>query len=299
MAGSDEDICLSIVICTYNGADDIRECLISLTEQDFNREYEIIVVDDGSVDTTVRQAKMVEDERIRIISKPKNEGLSAARNTGWKQAEGEVVAYIDDDAVAPSNWARQIYDRYKEGVDGVGGYPETYYNNIYGEYEVGRTRFIYGPNAENVEGAGGMNMSFRREVLSEVGGFDERFTHIGDDGDINRRLLKEGKNLVVDPSITVQHKFPTTFTNFCRAKFHRGLGEALERMKYGNNSLLRVAIKSILSIGSLPVAVSEGHGINKNSNSGNLLVFTILSYIHIVFYRIGVFYYLLAESYDG
>jgi glycosyltransferase involved in cell wall biosynthesis len=298
MPGSDGDICLSVVVCTYNGEDDIRECLTALTDQDFDQRYEIIVVDDGSTDSTVEQARLVKDERLRIISKSQNEGLSAARNTGWKKAEGEIVAYIDDDAVATSEWIRQIYERYDKDVHGVGGYPESYHDDIYGEYEVARTRLIYGSNAENVEGAGGMNMSFRRKVLSEINGFDEKFTHIGDDSDINRRLINNDNNLVVDPSIIVNHKFPTTFTSFCRAKFHRGLGEALESMKYGDQSILRVGVHAVLSIAALPTAISEGSGIKKHTDSGNMILFVIISYIHIILYRTGVLYYSLAESYE-
>jgi glycosyltransferase involved in cell wall biosynthesis len=298
MAGSDGDICLSVVVCTYNGEDDIRECLTALTEQDFDQRYEIIVVDDGSTDSTVEQARLVKDERIRIISKSQNEGLSAARNSGWEKAEGEIVAYIDDDAVATSEWVRQIYEKYDEDVHGVGGYPESYHDDIYGEYEVARTRLIYGPNAENVEGAGGMNMSFRREVLSEISGFDEQFTHIGDDSDINRRLINNGKKLVVDPSIIVHHKFPTTFTGFCRAKFHRGLGEALESMKYGDQSILQACTKAVLSIVALPTAISEGYSAKKHTHSVDIILFVILSYIHIILYRTGVLFYLITESYE-
>src|SRR5438067_3786880 len=84
---------ISVVVCSYNGARTIRDCLDGL-EQLAYPDYEVIVVDDGSTDSTAAIACQYDYRLIRT----ENRGLSNARNTGLKAATGEIVAYIDDDA---------------------------------------------------------------------------------------------------------------------------------------------------------------------------------------------------------
>src|SRR5439155_3962663 len=83
----------SVVVCTHNGARTLGWCLEGTLELDYPN-YEVIVVDDGSTDDSARVA---EDAGVRVIS-TENRGLASARNTGYEAADGEIVAYIDDDA---------------------------------------------------------------------------------------------------------------------------------------------------------------------------------------------------------
>src|SRR5256885_7347817 len=87
------------VLCSYNGARTIRDCLDGL-EQLAYPDYEVIVVDDGSTDSTAAIACQYDYRLIRT----ENRGLSNARNTGLKAATGEIVAYIDDDAYPDPHW---------------------------------------------------------------------------------------------------------------------------------------------------------------------------------------------------
>src|SRR3989475_1743465 len=84
---------ISVVVCSYNGARTIRDCLNGL-EQLAYPDYEVVVVDDGSTDSTAAIACQYDYRLIRT----ENRGLSNARNTGLKAATGEIVAYLDDDA---------------------------------------------------------------------------------------------------------------------------------------------------------------------------------------------------------
>ena len=84
----------SVVVCTYNGSGTINSCLKDLLALDYP-DYEVIVVDDGSTDST---AAIVGEYPVRLI-RTANEGLSSARETpGLAAASGEIVAYLDDDA---------------------------------------------------------------------------------------------------------------------------------------------------------------------------------------------------------
>jgi len=100
---------VSVIIPAYNAERWIDETLRSVRTQT-HRNMEIIVVDDGSSDSTVAIARChaAEDPRLRIIEQP-NAGVAAARNTGWRSSLGELLAFVDaDDLWAPTKIERQI-----------------------------------------------------------------------------------------------------------------------------------------------------------------------------------------------
>jgi hypothetical protein len=95
---------MSVVICTYNGARTLRECLEGVTRLDYP-DFEVIVVIDGSTD---QSAKIASEFPFRIVHCQKNGGLSNARNIGMHEATGEIVAYLDDDAYPDPLWLRRL-----------------------------------------------------------------------------------------------------------------------------------------------------------------------------------------------
>ena len=134
--------------------------------------FEVIVVNDGSTDDT---PQIVNEYPVRLISTP-NRGLSNARNTGCREARGEIVAYIDDDAYPDPHWLLYLSYAYQTtdhaGIGGPNIAPEgdgpiakCVANAPGGPVHVLLTDDI----AEHIPGC---NMSFRRDVLLEIGGFD-------------------------------------------------------------------------------------------------------------------------------
>jgi len=108
---------VSVVVCSYNGAPTIRDTLEGLQRLEYP-DFEVIVVNDGSTDDT---AKIAAEYDVKLIS-TENRGLSAARNTGWQNATGEIVAYIDDDAYPDPHWLHYVAHRFMTGEwVGVGG----------------------------------------------------------------------------------------------------------------------------------------------------------------------------------
>lgn len=296
MTDGSDDLAVSAVVCTYNGSELIEECIESLLSQSFDHSYEVVIVDDGSTDGTAELVQGIDSARLRLIEHDRNRGLAAARNTGWQSTDGTIVAYIDDDAIAPQDWLQSLYEGYDEDIDGVGGYPAEYGDSHIDRYEVTRTEVIYGKEGEDVEGAGGMNMSFRRSVLSDIGGFDDQFTHIADDADLNRRLLDEGYTLRVDPSIRVYHMFPRGIVDFARKKFKRGLGPALMHSKYGNLNVGRMLLSAAIHPFFLPYSGLEAYRYWSHAEDAELLWFSILTYLDNVFTSLGIMYYLWQTS---
>ena len=90
----------SVVVCAYNAADTIDDCLTALERQSYP-DFEIIVVNDGSRDATGAIARQY--PKARVIDIP-NGGLSAARNVGIANATGEIVAYTDADVRVDPDW---------------------------------------------------------------------------------------------------------------------------------------------------------------------------------------------------
>ncbi len=95
---------ISVVVCTRNGAGTLQECLAALQRQN-DSNYEVLVVDDGSTDTTPEIAR--EFPYAQYHSQP-HSGLSAARNLGAQRATGEIIAYTDDDCVPDEDWLQHL-----------------------------------------------------------------------------------------------------------------------------------------------------------------------------------------------
>ncbi|MEM3663739.1 MAG: glycosyltransferase family A protein [Candidatus Jordarchaeales archaeon] len=115
---------LSVIVPTYNSYDSISECINSLLTQKTSREYEVIIVDDGSKDDFLKiLEKLTENnEKIKLIKK-RHEGPSKARNTGILHAKGDIVVFTDSDCKADPYWLEEIaktYEMHPE-VTGVGG----------------------------------------------------------------------------------------------------------------------------------------------------------------------------------
>lgn len=122
---------ISVILCTYNRADLLATALQTLCEQSLDkREYEVIVVDNNSADETrqVAEAFCRDYANVRYVFETR-QGLSHARNRGWREARGEYVAYTDDDCKLPSQWlavAKQVIEEISPGV--LGGPYFAFYN---------------------------------------------------------------------------------------------------------------------------------------------------------------------------
>lgn len=105
---------ISVIICTRNRAQLLAQALESLETQTLSEdEFEVVVVDNGSTDSTHAVAT---EHAVRYVYE-KTTGLSQARNTGWKHAHGEYIAFLDDDAVAGTKWLQKILESFQMTTD--------------------------------------------------------------------------------------------------------------------------------------------------------------------------------------
>lgn len=221
---------INVVVCSYNGAATIEKTLTALANLDYPN-YEVIVVNDGSTDATEQIAKQYPFKLISTV----NEGLSSARNTGYRAGCGEIVVYIDDDAYPEREWLRYIALTYiHNDVIAVGGpnYPvpndgviaDCVANAPGNPMEVMLTDDI----AEHIPGC---NMSFTRWALDAVGGFDTRFRTAGDDVDICWRVQELG-DIGFQPAAFNWHHRRNSVSAYLKQQRGYGVAEALLEKKW-------------------------------------------------------------------
>lgn len=118
-----EQMMLSVIVPAYNSEKYIKDCILSIVKQDVDFSYEVIVVNDGSTDSTrsVVRSISLEEPKVRLIDQ-NNQGFSGARNTGINEARGHLLAFVDsDDVLAQGHLAALVSDYIKGGVDYVNG----------------------------------------------------------------------------------------------------------------------------------------------------------------------------------
>jgi GT2 family glycosyltransferase len=184
------------------------------------RPDEVILVDSNSTDGTERLRKRFPIRYVSISERNRER----ARNVGISQASGDVVIFLDDDVVVHRDWLNRITEPYGDRkVGGVGGrvvpygrlesfHVKTRWNKVGRVFESGLVIGNFDvplSAAIEVDSLIGCNMSFRKDVLLKVGGFDGNYLGTGyrDDTDICMRVRRLGYQLMYQPKALVWHKF--------------------------------------------------------------------------------------------
>lgn len=221
----------SVVVCTYNGSRTLTACLEAIQRLKYP-SFEVIVVDDGSVDRTPLLAGQFD---VRLIRIP-NGGLSNARNVGWEVAKGELVAYLDDDAAPDEHWllylALAFQDSYFAGVGGPNiAWPNSGWLADCVEHAPGNPTHVLLTDFE-AEHLPGCNMAFRKDCLAAVGGFDKQFRIAGDDVDLCWRLQERGWKLGFHSAATVWHRRRNSLRGYWKQQLNYGKAEAMLERKW-------------------------------------------------------------------
>ncbi|MGB1249197.1 MAG: glycosyltransferase [Candidatus Promineifilaceae bacterium] len=213
----------SIVVCTYNRARYVQAYLPTALTQAFDPTcYEVIVVDNNSSDNTrpVVEQLQTQHPHLRYCFEPK-QGLSHARNAGWRAANGRYIAYLDDECRVAGDWltrAATIVDQYAPVVFGgdVGAFYESQRPRWWREAYSADFCHTYGAPARWLSDGKcvvGGNMFVQREALEHVNGFDPNFgmhgdtVHFGEEDDLVARLSNHHQMPFVyyDSELSVSH----------------------------------------------------------------------------------------------
>ena len=174
---------ISIVLPTYNGEEDIEECLESLEKQTF-KDFELIIIDDGSEDNT---RKLLDSLGYKYYKNEQNLGFAKTLNKGIRLSEGEYILILDQDMVFEKDYLLKMIEKNNDFVSGRMYYYHqkdkirgfnlkvnllTGRSTLIGRNQIDRGQFN---NIKNIQSMGGGCFIFKREVANKIGLFDENF----------------------------------------------------------------------------------------------------------------------------
>jgi len=223
---------VSVVVACYNGERTLKTCLESLGRLNYPA-YEVILVDDGSTDSTPEIARAFPN--VRYVRED-NYGLSVARNTGIAAATGEIVAFTDADCRADEDWLHYLVGALQSGgYVCVGGHnllpPDDSWIAAAVLVSPGGPAHVMLTDSE-AEHVPGCNMAFYKWALEEIGGFDPVFTRAGDDVDVCWRLRERSYRIAFSPAGFVWHYRRSNIKAYLQQQAGYGEAEALLMRKH-------------------------------------------------------------------
>ncbi len=244
---------ISVIMCAYTQERwlDLQQAIESINDQTIQPNEVILVIDHNPELLKAAQATF---RGVNVIENSGVKGLSAARNSGLARSTGEIVAFIDEDAIADANWLETLLHSYDDpGVMGVGGevrpmwgatppawFPEEY------NWVVGCSYKGLPTTTSPVRNPIGCNMSFRRNAIDCAGGFRIGIGRIGKiplgceetELAIRIRQLAPDSIYLFNPKAAVYHKVPqwrTRWTYFVSRCYAEGRSKALVTLFVGAN----------------------------------------------------------------
>ena len=251
------DPVVSVVICAYTEArwDDLLAAIDSIRVQRDRVPLEIIVVIDHN--PALLERICAEGADLRVTENGEQQGLSGARNSGLRLATGEIVAFMDDDAMANPDWLERLVAAYHDpAVAGAGGTIDPIWETsrprwwpVEFDWVVGCTYRGMPEGRAVVRNMIGCNMSFRRDLLQELGGFVHGIGRIGtrplgaEETELSIRLGRRwpDRTIVYEPAAGVRHRVPAsraTFRYFRARCYAEGLSKAMVAKLVGAGNAL-------------------------------------------------------------
>ncbi len=268
---------ISVIISSYNRADYIINAIASLYNQTISKDrYEIIVVDNNSTDNTESLCRKYiaehADANIRFL-KESSQGSSYSRNAGARAASGDLLTFIDDDAVAFPDFLERITDFFTlhPEAGGMGGriipkyipsepaWMSYYVSSLVANFDYSKVVTEFSANRYPFE----PNMTVTREAFFAIDGFDTSLPgvvgklRIGGEGkDFFFRMKAKGYRIFYDPSVKVHHVVEVkklTSEYLYRVASGQGRGERVRVMKIGKRAYYKKTAEYVLKLGAAVV----------------------------------------------
>jgi glycosyltransferase involved in cell wall biosynthesis len=265
---------LSIIICSYNRASYISDALTSLYGQSSGLDdFEVIIVDNNSIDNTkevyAQWRQTNTNGQFTFISETK-QGASFARNTGAAIAKGEWVCFMDDDAVATTDYVKNIIKHIQDQpfIVGFGGriipkyipgepkWMSYYVSSLVGNFDYASTACAFENGKYPLES----NMIVKKSVYDQIGGFNVNLPgvvgtlRIGGEGkELFYKIIALGHTIYYDPSICVHHVVEVkklTSEYMYRVASGIGRGEKTRTLNISNGAYSMKILEYLLKLGA-------------------------------------------------
>lgn len=237
---------VTVVVLNYNGLEHLEPCFHSLMALDYPAQrLELLLVDNGSSDGSVAFMKK-RFPAVRLIRNERNLGFAGGNNVGVRAAQGELVAFLNNDMRVEPHWLRELVAPFKAGTDvaAVGGKILSWDGkridfaaaamNIFGYgYQLGAGQRADDDSAEvrPMLFVCGGNMAVRRQAYLDAGGFDDDYFAYYEDADLGWRLWVLGQQVLFTPKAIAYHRHHGTA---------RHLADEKRRLLYERNALYTI-----------------------------------------------------------
>jgi len=227
----------SVIIPAYNAEKTLQTCLDALMQQTRIPD-EILVVDDGSTDST----KTIADAYSLVtVLAQKNQGPAKARNAGATRANGDVIVFLDSDCAPEKNWLNEMLQPFEnEKVAGVQGAYRSQQPSLVAQFDQADIEYRYErmKRVKKLDWIGSYSAAYKRKIFLDEKGFDETFPKAsGEDAELSYRLAEKGFVLVFAPKAIVFHTHPEKLLHYLRVKFFRAYWRTRMYLKHPHKSV--------------------------------------------------------------
>lgn len=228
---------ISIVLNVYNAEKTIDSFLNSLEKQTF-KDFHLLVVDDGSTDSTIEKIEKYKDKFDMVIYKRPHQGLRKARKFGISKAKGDILLILDADLILDKNAIKEILESLKnENVGGVGGFLKSRGDGSIAEAYGALREFFCNIRSKGKETdwiTGGF-CGVKKNIIDLVGGYPSN--EISEDLDISWRIKNEGYKLILNKKAIAYHRDPNSIKEIWKREKDIGFREYELTKKYPKESL--------------------------------------------------------------
>ncbi len=227
----------SVIIPVFNAEKTIENCLASILNQTVTRTFEVIAVNDGSTDSTLKLLERLKHPKLRIVNQS-NAGPAKARNAGATIALGDILLFTDSDCIADPNWLNQMVEPFADpevaGVQGAYRSKQKEWIAQFIQIEI-EHRYERPKQAKNLDWVGSYSAAYRKNIFMQVHGFDENFSKAsGEDPELSFKIQKAGKKLVFNPNAIIYHQHPTRLAQYLKKKFQHAYWRVLLYRKHSD-----------------------------------------------------------------
>lgn len=252
-AEPETQLSFSVIMPVRNAASTIGAQLDALASQTYCGWWELVVADNGSTDDTLaivaEHAKRTPGRDVRIADAGQKRGASHARNAGAAAARGEILAFCDADDIAHPEWLTELNraapsgDLIRGGID-VEALNEprarSWRSTATHQLGIGLNGFL--PFASSA------NLSVRREVFTELGGWDERFVNGNEDVEFSWRAQLNGRSICSAPHALMLYRLRGDVTSLLKQAYSYSQADPLLYKLYRHHGLKRRGLREVAKI---------------------------------------------------
>ena len=256
----------SLIIPVYNRPDEVDELLGSLVTQTL-RDFEVIIVEDGSSVPCETVCKKYEGKLDLKYFKKQNSGPGQSRNYGAERAQGTFLIILDSDVVLPTGYLKAVDEELtREPADAFGGPDRAHesFSDTQKAISYSMTSFF---TTGGIRGGKkkldkffprSFNMGIRRDIYQQLGGFSKM--RFGEDIDFSYRIVEAGYQPRLFPRAWVWHKRRTDFRKFFRQVYNSGIARInLEKLHPGTMKLVHL-LPMVFTVGVIALILISAFG---------------------------------------